>query len=335
MASMNLATVMKNMTQEFIADFVPPDDMEDLMTRDDRDLEEILQIPLDDVHASVVFRKVEREMGNFSLMDMEHHNVSDKRAYKKLFRKGATTEELERELPRGAKLLSSMDEMKENLGKASQKKMKTVYTKVKESLRLDVRRTTEVCVDDTMTEDMAPFFTQASEDDLNKLAPDSRGKILKAIGSDQVKSEDEEAQPGEYVEGMTRKKLNSFLNVQLKTKGMDVKSKLSVDDVSEAGPYLFCGMDKAQEEKLSADVVKEFLHVFETCVQLEQSVRQSLAQRAIQAAGGVDGLLEKPSVAKDLGTMLAYADLTELDNLDQAGNTVSPRFNLFCFCHCL
>ena len=43
---------MKNMTQEFIADYVPPDDMEELMTRDDKDLEEILQIPLDDVHVS-------------------------------------------------------------------------------------------------------------------------------------------------------------------------------------------------------------------------------------------------------------------------------------------
>ena len=71
----------------------------------------------------MVFRKIEREMGNFSLMDMDNHNVSDKKAYNKLFRRGSTTEELERELPQGAALLSSMDELKENLGKASQKKV--------------------------------------------------------------------------------------------------------------------------------------------------------------------------------------------------------------------
>ncbi|KAK3760541.1 hypothetical protein RRG08_022825 [Elysia crispata] len=315
--SVNLASLMKNMTQEFIADYVPPDDMEELMTRDDKDLEEILQIPLDDVHASVVFRKVEREMGNFSLMDMEHHNVSDKRAYHKLFRKGATTEELERELPKGAALLSSMDEMKENLGKASQKKVKTVYNKVKESLTLDTRRSSDVCVDETMTEDVAPFFTQASEEDLNKLSPDSREKILKAIGSDDRKSEDEDTEPGEYVEGMTRRKLKLFLDVQLKTKGFDVKSQLTPQDVEEVGPYLLCGMDEAVQEKLTDAAVKEYLSVFEGCVQLRQTVRESLAQRVINSAGGVKGLMDKPSMVKDLGTMLAYADPQELDGLDQ------------------
>ena len=39
--------------------------------------------------------------------------------------------------------------------------VKTVYTKVKESLRMDNRKTTDVCIDDTMTDDIAPFFTQA------------------------------------------------------------------------------------------------------------------------------------------------------------------------------
>ncbi|GFN96320.1 stereocilin [Plakobranchus ocellatus] len=306
----SLASVMKNMSEEFIVGYVPPDDMEDLMTRNDHDLDDILQIPLDDVHASVIFRKIEREMGNFSLMDLEHHNVSDQKAYKKLFRKGSTTDELERELPKGADLLSSMDEMKSNLGKASRKKVKTVYSRVKESLDLDGRNS-DICVDETMTEDVAPFFTQASEDELKKLSADSRGKILKAIGSDEKAPDDDESEPGENVEGMTRKKLAIFLRVQLET-------KLTADDVTEIGPYLFCGMDLAQAEKLSDGAIREHLHVFETCVQLNQTVREAVAERVMASVGGVTGLLDMPAMAKDLGTMLAYADLTELDSLDQA-----------------
>ncbi|RUS79897.1 hypothetical protein EGW08_012335 [Elysia chlorotica] len=284
----NLATVMKNMTKEFIYGYVPPEDMNGLMTRDDKDLEEILQIPLDDIHASVIFRKIEQELGNFSLMDMEHHNVTDKDAYRKLFSMGST--------------------------------VKTVYNKVKETLQMDTRGRTDVCLDETMTEDLAPFFTQASESDLKKLSPDSREKILKAIGSASFNSEDEEEHPGECVEGMTRNKLNKFLEVQLKTKELDQKPQLTSQDVEEVGPYLFCGMGQTVEKKLSDDAVREYLDVFESCVQLAQIVREALAERVINLAGGVTGLMDKPSMVKDLGTMLAYVDPDDLDRLDEASN---------------
>ncbi|XP_035828368.1 uncharacterized protein LOC118478587, partial [Aplysia californica] len=292
-----VVNVLEDLPGYFIQHFVPPEDMEHLDMNDTAILERIADIPLDDIHATVLYRKLEKELGNVSFYDHPDFNKNPS-AYK-LYSKGMTTDHAH-SMRADDTFIDMLPTLATSFEQSNKKKTAMIYEKIAESFNLGSAR--DVCVDESMVADVAPYFIQASEEDMRKLTPDSRYNILKQIGETK-----------KYTRKMTRPKIRLFFALQLETK--DVRAPYDSADIEAVGKYLWCGMDASHVTHVSSQAIEEYLHVFDSCDQLDQETRKELSDTYVNYVGGIFSIIDQPDKAEAMGSLLMYVDITTASTL--------------------
>ncbi|GFN96319.1 stereocilin [Plakobranchus ocellatus] len=284
--------------------FVPSEDFEDLSLSDLGGIDNLHNLRLDAAQSEVVMEAIERELGPVSKGNLNYTGQQVEKMGA-IFFQGATLESLEN-LPEGTELMESLPAIMENLEFMNDKKLKVVYHKLQTVLGMDASQSTDVCLDDSTIKQAVGFFTQASGDDMRKLAPDTRKNMLSEIGNN-----------ADLVKTMGREGIREHFQVLKETENLDSKSSITADDLSKYGAHIFCGMEEVDVDKLSDDALDLHLADFDECEQLDTQTRKALADKALESSNGLSGLMSDPEKLESMGTLLLNVDLTEAATLPQ------------------
>ncbi|GFS08837.1 replicase polyprotein 1ab, partial [Elysia marginata] len=306
-SAQNMGTPLKDVITAVdpeLLQFIPSEDFQDLSVRDLGGIDNLPNLKLDAAQSSVVMEAIEREFGPVSTTNL---NYTGRQVEKMgaVFFQGASLESLEN-LPEGSELMESLPAIMENLEFMNEKKLKVVYDKLQNVLGMGDSRSTDVCLDDSIVKQAVGFFTQASGDDMRKLAPETRRNMLTEIGKN-----------GDLVKNMGREGIREHFQVLKETENLSSKTQLTADDVDKYGAHLFCGMEEADVSKLSDDAVKQNLAEFDECEQLDTPTRKALADKVLESSSGLSGLMADTEKLESMGTLLLNVDLTEAAALPQ------------------